>query len=95
MQSLSEQSCYFFIHTNKLSAGKHNLTGAKNGSALLSRLYIASQSRGGDLDSFFRHENQPYPAALSLEGEIRHGVKSDLLSCLPVPNVIATTQFNV
>ncbi|KAG5871289.1 hypothetical protein JTB14_030411 [Gonioctena quinquepunctata] len=44
-------------------------------------LYIASQTPNGDLDEFFRHENQAYPPALSKLGSLRTGTKSYLLAC--------------
>ena len=47
-----------------------------------SRLYIANQHREGDLDEFFKYENQPYPPSLSEFGKIRFGAKSDLLQCI-------------
>ena len=46
---------------------------------MFSRLYIACQSRDGNLDDFFQHENQP---SLSNLGKLRQGNKADLLSCL-------------
>ncbi|KAG0717220.1 hypothetical protein GWK47_008187 [Chionoecetes opilio] len=46
------------------------------------RLYIASQTRDGDLAEFFRHENQACPPSLSQLGKLRLGTKSDLLMCL-------------
>ena len=49
---------------------------------MFSRLFIACQSRDGDLDEFFRHENQQFPSSLSNFGKLRHGTKADLLSCL-------------
>ena len=49
---------------------------------LFSRLYIACQSRDGNLDDFFKHENHPYPPSLSVNGDLRYGTKSDLLDCL-------------
>ena len=49
---------------------------------LFSRLYIGCQNRDGNLEEFFRHENQACPPALSDGGSIRLGLKSDLLSCL-------------
>ena len=49
---------------------------------LFSRLYIACQSRNGDLDEFFKHENQAYPPSLSTRGSLRLGTKSDLVDCL-------------
>ncbi|KAJ8397883.1 hypothetical protein AAFF_G00435720 [Aldrovandia affinis] len=45
-------------------------------------LFIASQTRDGDLDEFFAHENQACPPALSQMGKIRLGTKSDLVGCL-------------
>ena len=49
---------------------------------LFSRLYIASQQRDGDLEEFFKHENQPYPRSLSEFGNLRFGKMSDLISCV-------------
>ena len=54
----------------------------KSDVSLFSRLFIACQSRDGDLDEFFRHENQQFPPSLSNFGKLRHGTKADLLSCL-------------
>ena len=49
---------------------------------LFSRLYIGCQTREGNLEEFFRHENQAYPPALSDGGKLHLGTKSDLLACL-------------
>lgn len=54
----------------------------RNDCSLFSRLFIACQTRKGNLPEFFRHENQPVPPALSKNGEMRTGQKSDLLHCL-------------
>ena len=54
----------------------------KNDCALFSRLFIACQTRDGDLDNFFRHENHAYPPSLSQFGDLRLGTKSDLVRCL-------------
>ena len=48
----------------------------------LSRLYIACQSRNGDLDDFFHHGNQACPPSLLIVGKLRQGTKADLLTCL-------------
>ena len=48
---------------------------------LFSRLYIVCQTREGDLDELFSHENQACPPALSEGGRLRFGAKSDLLAC--------------
>lgn len=68
------------------------LTSLKNDCSLFSRLYIASQIRNGDLDEFFRHENQAYPPALSKLGSLRTGTKSDLLTCLEGLAPTSTTK---
>ena len=63
---------------------------------LFSRLYIACQSRDGDLTQFFQHENQSEPPSLSFQGKLRTGTKSDALSCLeglPTPAPIANTAL--
>ncbi len=54
----------------------------KNDCSLFSRLFIASQTRDGDLDEFFAHENQACPPSLSNMGKLRLGTKSDLVECL-------------
>ena len=54
----------------------------KSDVGLFSRLYIGCQSRDGNLEEFFRHENQVYPPALSDDGNLHLGTKSDLLICL-------------
>ena len=64
------------------SSSSTKLSNLKNDCALFSRLYIACQSRSGNLDDFFKHENQAYPPALSQNGGLRIGKKSDLLQCL-------------
>ena len=54
----------------------------KEDCALLSRLYIACQSRDGNLEEFFQFENQPWPPSLSQMGNLREGQKADLVKCL-------------
>ncbi len=49
---------------------------------LFSHLYIAMQHRKGDMNTFFKHENHPYPSFLSDRGKLRQGKKSNLLSVL-------------
>jgi len=58
------------------------MSSLKNDCSLFSRLYIASQIRHGDLDEFFKHENQACPPSLSQMGMLRTGTKSDLMPCL-------------
>ena len=38
--------------------------------------------RNGNLDEFFRHENQSFPPSLSKNRDIRTGHISDLIECL-------------
>ena len=59
------------------------ITMLKHDVELFSCLYIVMQHREGDMATFFRHENHPYPPSLSDRGKIRFGKKSDLLSVLP------------
>ncbi|KAG0715349.1 hypothetical protein GWK47_012116 [Chionoecetes opilio] len=54
----------------------------KSESSLFARLYVACQTRDGDLDNFFSHENHPFPPSLSSYGLLRLGKKSDLTGCL-------------
>ena len=62
------------------NAGK--LKTAKQDTRLFARLYIGCQSRDGDLEDFFAHENQSSPPAISENGKLRSGTKSDLIQCL-------------
>ena len=52
---------------------------------LYANLYVACQSRDGDLDNFFAHENHSFPVAISEYGKLRKSTnKSDYLDCLDV-----------
>ena len=55
----------------------------KQDCSLSGRLYIACQTRDGNLDELFSYENQPWPPSLSDQGQLRGGQKADLLKCLP------------
>lgn len=72
----------FGTSTSRVTKGKQQLSSLKNDMELFSRLYIGCQTREGNLDEFFRHENQACPPSLSDGGSLRIGTKSDLLSCL-------------
>ena len=66
-----------------LSNTKHQLSSVKSDCALFSRLYISCQTREGNLEDFFRHENQACPPSLSNCGNLRlPGSKSDVVDCL-------------
>ena len=68
--------------TREKSRTQLQVSSLKNDCSLFSRLFIASQTRDGDLDDFFTHENQACPPALSHMGKMRQGTKSDLVGCL-------------
>ena len=40
------------------------------------------QSREGNLEDFFQHENMSYSPSLSTGGQLRQGTRADLLTCL-------------
>ncbi|MES9879581.1 MAG: hypothetical protein ABW185_01720 [Sedimenticola sp.] len=64
------------------SKSSMQISSMKSDISLFSRLYVGCQTRDGNLNEFFRHENQSAPPSLSQLGKIRLGTKSDLLSCL-------------
>ena len=64
------------------SKQKMQVAALKNDCGLFSRLYVSCQTRDGDLDTFFTHENQAAPPSLSVGGKLRLGTKADLLHCL-------------
>ena len=63
------------------SKSQNELTLAKNDAALFSKLYIGCQNRDGDIDEFFKHENQAFPPSLSDFDKLRATVKLELLTC--------------
>ena len=64
-----------------VSKGKQQLASPRNDVALFSSPYIGCQARDGNLEEFFRHENQACPPALSDGESLRLGTKSNLLKC--------------
>ena len=65
------------------SKTKQQLSSARNNCLLFSRLYISCQTREGNLDEFFQHENQSCPPSLSQDGKLRlPQKKSELAECL-------------
>ena len=57
-------------------------TSLKNDVRIFSQLFIATQTKDGDLEKFFSHENSANPPSLACGSKIRSGVKADLLPCL-------------
>ena len=64
----------------KQSADKQTIVALKENCSLFSQLYVSCQVRDGNLEEFFKHENQSFPPSLSSVGDLRSGNKSDLLS---------------
>ncbi|KAJ8888479.1 hypothetical protein PR048_007970 [Dryococelus australis] len=69
----------------------------KTDCALFSRLHIACQEREGNLDEFFRHENQPYPPSLCEYGFPRACNKADLIKALHnhIPTLLPPSEPSV
>lgn len=95
MSDRQDQISIDTIHRNKLplfstpasrasraSKGKQQLNSLKCDVEFFSQLYIGCQTRDGNLDEFFRHENQACPLSLSVTGKLHLGTKSDMLECL-------------
>ena len=61
---------------------KSQVVTLKQNCSLFSQLYVISQVREGNLDTFFCHENQDYPPSISQNGSLRFGQKSELINCL-------------
>ncbi len=53
----------------RISKQKMQIASLKSDCALFSRLYVACQTRDGDLDTFFPCENQAAPPSLSVGGD--------------------------
>ena len=62
---------------------------------LFSRLYIAYQNRDGNVEDFFKFENQTWPSSLSQMGELRGGTKADLVKCLSDASSQTVEQLSV
>ena len=87
--TLSRNNVSIFQEKSTKSKPKQHETVSllKNETSLFARLYVSCQKRDGDLNTFFSHENQPYPPSISSYGKLRQGKKSDLLECLEKPIV--------
>ncbi len=68
--------------SKRSSSQQSQIQSLKSDNRLFSEMYIATQQRQGDMTEFFSHENSCFPPALSKEGHLREGTKSDLLECL-------------
>ena len=66
-------------HQVKLHLGKKKQD-LKQDIKMFAQLYIASQVR--DMQELFNHETRKKPPSVAKAGEIRDGVKANLLSCI-------------
>eukprot|EP00794_Sanderia_malayensis_P011452 gene11452-12649_t len=64
------------------STAKLKVASLQSDCSLFSRLFIACQTRDGNLDAFFKHQNQSCLPSLSQHGKLRSCKKADLLECL-------------
>ena len=71
------------------------LANLKSDCRLFSRLYIACQAREGNLEEFFKHENSSSPPALSCNGKMRTGQKSELIACVEVNTTLERPSVDV
>lgn len=65
-----------------ISALAKKMNMLKQNVEIFSKMYIATLNRNGDVDEFFRFENQQFPPSLSDSGQLRGNKKSDLLVSL-------------
>ncbi|KAG7160196.1 hypothetical protein Hamer_G012740 [Homarus americanus] len=79
---LNKLTLFSSMKSKAPTRSEQQLAFAKDDCGLFSRLYIACQTREGDLDEFFKHENRAYPPALSSNGKLRFIKKTDLLTPL-------------
>jgi hypothetical protein len=84
MDTIKKNNLPLFSQPRKrvVSKAQMKISSLKSNCALFSRLYIGCQSRDGNLEEFFSHENQAYPPSLSQMGELYFGTKSNLAQCL-------------
>ena len=106
--STTPKSLYIVVHKNnlKLFSSKNKIVTSKTKLEsltlrervkLYANLYVGCQSRQGNLDDFFRHENHDIPPALSEYGRIRKPtMKSDFVKCLPtIQEAIETAESGI
>ena len=80
--SKNKPELFYFSSVKKTDRAKEHIATNKNNCSLFSRLFIGCQTREGNLENFFSHENQSFLPSLSQNGTLRPGNKSDLLKCL-------------
>jgi len=67
---------------NTANKNKLKISDVKHDPNIFCKMYVASQSREGDLEDFFVHENNSYPPSISEFGKMcKASTKSDILVC--------------
>ena len=74
---------------------KMQISSLKSDCNPFARLYIACQMRDGNLEKFFKHENQSEPPSLASMGKLRLGQKSDLLPCFKQDRGLSPPEVDV
>ena len=70
-------------HLLKMSKSKQKIANLSIERRLYANLYLACQSKDGDLDNFFAHNNHAFPVSISEYGKLRKATsKSDFLQCM-------------
>ena len=90
---------FFTTSFQRSSKAIQQLSSMKRDCSLFSRMYISCQTRNGDLDEFFRHENQDCLPSLSDQGNLRLPKKklelTECLQALSVPQSQMLRNVNV
>ena len=63
--TIKKNDLLLFNEVKKVPKSKGKSGSLKSDIQLLSQMYIGAQSRGGDMDSFFEHENHAWPPSLA------------------------------
>ncbi len=85
LQALIKKNKFLLFHeekTRKKTAVQRKVKHFQQHTELYRQAFIMVDSRGGNLEEFFRHESSSSPSALASEGFINSCNKSDLLACI-------------
>ena len=91
-EHINKNKTDFFRQQPDASSKDLKQKNVKDDCALFSKLFISCQSRECDLQDFFQHENQPYPASLSDGGNLYSCQKSQLATILEDEATLAETE---
>ena len=75
--------------------GTNQISELKNNCSLFAGLCIACQAREGNLDEFFKHENSVTPPALSQNGKMCTGQKSELIAYIEANSIKSHPSVDV